>query len=396
MKSFDWIVVGAGITGAALSYELVRQGFSVLLLERHSLLQGATRFGYGGLAYWSGTTELTRQICAEGKAIHQTLSQELEADTQFRELDLVLTIPPDADLEATAQSYAYFADSPRLVSVEEACELEPLLNPAAIAGALTVKHGHIAPEATARAYTQAMIRLGGKVQVGQVTGLLRGENLRITGVICGEEVYHSANVAVCAGALSRSLLKTAGIPVRLYFTHGELVETPPIELNLRTLVMPANTQRFQLEAEASKIELDVLWDQPGYEPAPAILDAGAIQMRDGTVRMGQVSRTLTDPNALVDAQKSEAEIRTQVGRILPALKDLPGTWHHCLIAFSHDRLPLIGAIPGHEGVHLFSGFSNPLAIVPPLARRFARNVTGKTDELLAQLSPTRFGSSTRS
>ncbi|WP_421655268.1 NAD(P)/FAD-dependent oxidoreductase [Leptothermofonsia sp. ETS-13] len=391
MKPFDWIVIGAGITGAALSYELVKRGFSVLLLERHSLLQGSTRFGYGGLAYWSGTTDLTRQICAEGKAIHQTLSQELEADTQFRELDLVLTITPDADLEATAQSYAHFADPPRLVSVKEACELEPLLNPAAIAGALTVKHGHIAPEVTARAYTQAFTRLGGRVKVGQVTRLLHGENLRIIGVACGEEVYHSANVAVCAGALSRSLLKAAGIPVRLYFTHAELVETPPVDLNLRTLVMPADTQRFQLEAEASKAELDALWDQPGYEPAPAILDAGAIQMRDGTLRMGQVSRTLTDPDAPVDAQKSETEIRTQVGRILPALKDLPGIWHHCLIAFSRDRLPLIGAIPGHEGVHLFSGFSNPLAIVPPLARRFAQNAAGKPDELLAQLSPARFG-----
>jgi glycine/D-amino acid oxidase-like deaminating enzyme len=34
MKTQDWIVVGGGITGAALSYELAKKGFSVLLLER--------------------------------------------------------------------------------------------------------------------------------------------------------------------------------------------------------------------------------------------------------------------------------------------------------------------------------------------------------------------------
>ena len=34
MKNYDWIVVGAGITGAALAYELAKQGLQVLLLEK--------------------------------------------------------------------------------------------------------------------------------------------------------------------------------------------------------------------------------------------------------------------------------------------------------------------------------------------------------------------------
>lgn len=337
MKRFDWIVVGAGITGAALAYELVRQGFSVLLLERHAMLQGSTRYGYGGIAYWSGTAELTRQLCAAGIEIQRSLSDELNADTQFRELDLVLTIAPDADPQAIAASYAHFAIPPQLVSVQEACELEPLLNPAAIAGALTVKHGHVHLGTMTDAYTQAFIKLGGTVQVGQVTALQHGQNGQITGVMCGSESYQGANVVICAGALSRVLLKQAGISARLYFTHAELIETPPVELQLRSLVMPAETRRFQLEADASTAELDPLWDQPGHEPVPAILDAGAIQFLDGSLRIGQVSRTLTDPNAGIDPVASEQAIRDQVGNVLPVLKDLPGTWHHCLIAFSRDR-----------------------------------------------------------
>ncbi|MBW4696189.1 MAG: FAD-binding oxidoreductase [Lyngbya sp. HA4199-MV5] len=390
MRTYDWIVVGSGITGAALSYELAKQGLSVLRLERHETLQGATRFGYGGIAYWSGTTDLTRQLCAEGIALQRTLSEELNADTEFRELDLLLTIAPDEDPETIAQAHAHFAIPPQLLSVTEACELEPLLNPQAIAGALTVKHGHVSTTAIAAAYTKAFIRLGGMVQIDQVNGLHHGEEGRVTGVRGQDASYYSANVAICAGALSRSLLKAAGIPVRLYFTHAELIETPPVEVTLRSLVMPANTKRFQLEAEASTADLDTLWNQPGNEPMPAILDAGAIQLLNGSLRIGQMSRVLTDPNAPIDAAASEATMRTSVGAILPALGDLPGTWHHCLIAFSHDRLPLIGAVPGIENVHLFSGFSNPLAVVPALARRFAHSAIGQADELLAQLLPDRF------
>ncbi len=160
MATYDWIVIGAGMTGAALSYELVSQGFSVLLLEQAAEFPSATRYSYGGIAYWSGTTELTRQLCAEGIARHRSLSDELAASTHFVDGDLLLTIPADADPQAIAASYAHFALPPRLLDVAAACALEPLLNPRAIAAALTVKHGRIDPIATTRAYLQAFQRRG--------------------------------------------------------------------------------------------------------------------------------------------------------------------------------------------------------------------------------------------
>jgi glycine/D-amino acid oxidase-like deaminating enzyme len=390
MNSFDWIVVGAGITGAALSYELAKQGLSVLLLEQDAQSRSATRFSYGGIAYWSGTTKLTRILCAEGIAIYRSLSAELEGDTQFREVDLLLTIPPEADPQAAAEFYSQFALPPQLLDVAAACELEPLLNPAAIGGALTVKHGHIDTQATAEAYIQTFQRLGGKMQIDRLTQLVREENQRVTGVTCMNATYACANVAICAGAWSRSLLKAAGIPVPIYFTQGELIDVPSPEIRLQTIVMPAETKRFQLEAAATAPELTSLWDEPGYEVAPPILDAGAVQFQDGRLRIGQISRTLTDRDAVVDASASEQQLRSEVGKILPALQSLPGTWQQCAIAFSHDRLPLIGAVSEGAGVHLFSGFSNPLAIVPPLARRFAAQATGQPDDLLRQLSPERW------
>ena len=172
MKSYDWIVVGGGITGAALSYELTKKGFAVLLLERDAAQQNATRFSYGGLAYWSGTTDLTRQLCREGIERHRNLSAELDADTEFRELDLLLTIDAGADAEKVAANYAHFAIPPQLLNVEEAGELEPLLNKSAIAGALTVRHGHISPTATNQAYCQGFLRLGGTIEIAKVIGLI--------------------------------------------------------------------------------------------------------------------------------------------------------------------------------------------------------------------------------
>ncbi|MFN6462143.1 MAG: NAD(P)/FAD-dependent oxidoreductase [Nostoc sp. DedVER02] len=377
MKTYDWIVVGGGIAGAALAYELVKTGFAVLLLEQYQTPQNATRYSYGGLAYWSGNTPLTRQLCEDAIARYHILSQELDADIQFRELDLLLTISAANDPEATAASYNDSAIPPRLLSVQEACELEPQLNPEAISGALTVKHGHIHPEKTALAYIQAFLRAGGEMQITQVLQVLQD------GVKTTTATFRSANVVICAGGLSRQLLKSAGIPVKLYFTHAEIIETPPMDVQLRTLVMPANQQRFQLEAESSQV--DELWDELGNELVPPILDAGAIQFQDGSIRIGQISRAIADPHAKVNSEDSEKWLRKSVGQVLPALGNLPGTWHHCLVAFSSDKLPLIGGIVAFEGVHIFSGFSNPLVLIPPLAKRYANFVTGEKDEIITQM-----------
>jgi glycine/D-amino acid oxidase-like deaminating enzyme len=299
MKIYDWIVIGGGITGAALSYELAKKGFSVLLLERDAGRQNATRFSYGGLAYWAGTNDLTRQLCREGIDRYRILSAELDAATEFRELDLLLTIDREDDAEKIAASYSHFAICPQLLSAAEAGELEPLLNKSAIAGALRLPHGHISPTATIQAYSQAFVRLGGTVEIAEVMGFVEEEN-RISGVRTAAGNYGCENAVVCAGGWSRSLLKSAGVSVRIYYTRAELLETAPVDLKLRTLVMPAALKRFELEAESSKIEFDRLWDEPGQELVPPILDSGAIQFQDGSLRVGQLSRTLSDLNAKVD------------------------------------------------------------------------------------------------
>jgi len=391
-KSYDWIVVGAGFTGASLSYELAKQDLSVLLIEQHTHLQGATRYSYGGLAFWSGTTDLTRQICAEGEAIHRDLSAELEADTHFRDLDLLMTIDPNEDADAIYQFYQQFAKQPQRISPKEAGELEPLLNSEAIAAALVIPHGQIEPELATKAYVNAFLRAGGELYVGQATGLSYGNQAEVTGVTCEQTSFVAAHTVICAGAFSRALLKSAGIPTRVYFTHAEIIETAPQpDLQLRTMVSQADLKRFDLERSASVDALDLLWDEPGHEPVPPILDAGAIQLPDGRFRIGQLSRTLTDLEASVERSSSEAKIRAGVRPLLPTIADLPGEWCRCQIAYSADQLPLVGAMPGVAGLHLFTGFSSPLAIAPALARRFAAQAVGSEDPLLVALSPQRFG-----
>ena len=372
MKSYDWIVIGAGITGSALAYELSKQNFSVLLLEKDAIARNATFYSYGGLAYWSGTTALTRQLAEEGIELHRHLAEELAGDTEFRELDLLLTIATSDDPDKIAQNYNRFAIAPQLLDVQEACVLEPLLNPNAIAGALKLPHAHINPQKTTQAYQAALICNGGVIKYESVINLIR-QGDQIQGVQTKQNIYHSAHTVVCTGGLTRSLLREMGITTKTYFTHALLIKTPPVDLELKTIVMPALQQRFALEATASDKITQAAWDNPESRVTQSILDPGVVQFRDRSLCLGQISAIATNPETDFNLELAESQIREQLATILPKISEVSGTCHHCLVAFSDDQIANVGAVESLSGLYLFTGFTSPLVFAPAIARRFARN-----------------------
>ena len=394
METFDWIVIGNGLAGAALSYELVRQGLSVLLVDDGNP-DSATRCSYGGIAYWSGTDTITRTLCELGIKRHRQLSEELGASTEFRELDLLLTFGPDIDGTRLVEQYKKFAIAPQLISATEAHNLEPQLNIDNLGGAFTVKHGHVNPIKTIEAFNHSFRRLGGQHMVAAVTGLVTIKQ-KATGILTATQAYAAGNIVVAAGGHSRRLLHNASLSVPLYHTHAEIISLPKVDTKLRALIMPAVAQRFSAETMASSPDTDHLWDDAPHIIAPPILDSGVIQFLDGSTYVGQISRFRTDLSATdINAAQSEADMRRAITAQLPCLANHPGRWRHCLVPFSRDSLPLIGPLPHMEGLHLFSGFTSPFAMLLPIAQRFARWVTkapGTPDSLLDKMQVARFSS----
>jgi glycine/D-amino acid oxidase-like deaminating enzyme len=395
MRSSEVIIVGSGITGAALGYELANLGIKVLLLEQFPNAPSATRYSYGGIAYWAGMTELTRSLCSESLAIHRQLSEWTELSTEFRELPLLGTIDRDQDPIAVLKTFQNFTAAPQLLTPQEAHEIERLLNPDAIAAAVMMPYAHINPIQTAAAYLQAMERLGGQIVYDAVLRVI--PEVGGVQVVGQRETYQSDRAIVCAGGAARALLQDSGIPLRQYFSHAESIETDIYpELQMQTVVMPAEIRRFELEQSAALD--DTAWLQISNpetpqktELLPPILDCGALQFADGSFRFGQISRTQASLTSQASAIESEQWIRNQLSQILPQVAVIPGQWVTCPVAFSGDLLPLVGSVEKTGRLQVLSGFSNPMALVPATARRFAKQlVSAQDDKLLEALLPSRF------
>jgi glycine/D-amino acid oxidase-like deaminating enzyme len=213
-----------------------------------------------------------------------------------------------------------------------------------------------------------------------VLDLVLQEN-KITGVTTKTNTYTGKNTVVCAGGLSRSLLQPVGVTVNNYFTHAQLIMTPPVDLELATVVMPAQQQRLILEAQSTTLD-------PENQSAKLILDPGAVQFMDGSLCIGQISAIADNPQAKFDLAIAEAQIRQRVGNVLPLLEDIPGTCHSCLVAFNNQGIALVGNVANITGLYLFSGFTSTLVYAPILARRFAQSQAGGVDRIIEQLQLT--------
>src|SRR4051794_15412640 len=96
----DVVIVGAGVVGAALAYELARLRQRVLLLERaEGAGLGASRWSLGGTHWLSAAMDpRLRDLCREGLDRHQALSGELGTDSGFQARPILVLAPTEEAL----------------------------------------------------------------------------------------------------------------------------------------------------------------------------------------------------------------------------------------------------------------------------------------------------------
>jgi glycine/D-amino acid oxidase-like deaminating enzyme len=358
-ETTDVAVVGAGIAGLAIARALKERGADVVVLERAGIGSGQSGIQPGGVRQQWGTAVACR-LARESATFWREADATLESPVLlgFRACGYLFVAHSEATLERLQANVAVQNAEgvpSRIVRPEEAATLVPGLGTDTLVGASWCEEdGYFdRPQSVLEAFARgANVRI---VTVGALTPAAGGWEIETSS---GRLAANT--VVVAAGSATVDLVAPLGVELPIESEERHLFLSEPIaERLLEPLVVSAE------RAFAAK------------------------QLGDGRVLASDLAAT-GDPGE--GASRWRARVRAGIRELLPRLEyvDFPivasGAYD-----VTPDRQPILGAVPGYDGLYLAAGFSgHGFMIAPAIARILADAVAGRADPILDELDAARF------
>jgi len=369
-ETYDVVIVGGGIVGAACGAACARGGLKVLVLERGLIGGGATATCMGHVVVMDDS-EAQFALTTYSSRLWRELADELPAGAEYDPCGTIWVAADDEEMEAVEQkhrSYNRAGLDARILGAAELAHAEPSLRSGLAGGLLVTEDIVVYPPVVAQCLLDRAKAHGAEIRTGaEVRGI--GADGRVT-LADGTAVL--ANWAVnAAGCFSPSL--TPGLPIRN--RKGHLVVT----------------DRYPGYIRHQLIEL-------GYLKSAHAVQSDSVAMNIQPRKTGQM---LIGSSRQFDAEGSEAEMPIVDRMIRRATRYIPdlGRLSAIRIWAGHrgatpDKLPLIGPSTAGDRIWLATGHEG-LGITTSLGtgRMLADLLLGRTPEIpAAPYSPLRFAS----
>jgi hydrogen cyanide synthase HcnC len=372
----DVIVVGGGVIGCAVAYELARRSAPVLLLDQ-TLPGRATSASAGGLwpvgeAVGLGCGVIYHAAQADNGKAHgpDPLPDAfrdflVKSNAMFPGLAAALLELADIDIELAPGAGLLFvieSEAERafvecvarslppalrveVLSPEAVARLEPALRRDVAGGALLPGEHQVNPMLLAEAFKRAAIRLGASFRADvRVTGLRR-QGARVVGVEAGEEFLPCGAVVNAAGAWAGRLAATAGRELPVFPVRGQIVLTETLPPTLRCCL--STSACYLLQKSHGEVLIGSTTERSGFD----------------------VSVT---PEAISSLCRGAAQA-------VPLLREVrvKRTWAG-LRPGTPDELPVLGPVAGLDGYfNAAGGFRTGIVASPLTGRVVAQWVTGE-------------------
>jgi glycine/D-amino acid oxidase-like deaminating enzyme len=367
-QSFDLIIVGAGIVGAACAAETAAAGLKTLVLDRGILGGGTTAAGMGHIVVMDDS-EAQFALTEYSRRLWLQMRDRLSADVEYEVCGTLWVAADDEEMGEARRKEKYYAERNSRVEILDGPALrraEPNLRPGLAGGLRVPDDGVVYPPCAARFLMDTARRNGAEFRAGARVRALLPEG----GVELADGTRLSAGRSVNAtGPWSPEL--TPGLPVRKRKGHLLI------------------TDRYPGFVHHQIVEL-------GYLKSAHSISKDSVAFN---IQPRQTGQMLIGSSRQYDAEGAEVDhailsrMLARAVEYLPALAKLSATrvWtgHR---AATPDKLPLIGPSIEHERVWLASGHEG-LGITTSLGtgRLVADLLLGRKTEIPSQpYAPSRF------
>lgn len=364
----DVAIIGGGITGLSLGWELHRRGRRAIVVEKDYTGAGGSGRNVGRIRAMQLTADLARfAVSAQRK--HRNLPDQLGMNTLFWEAGYAWVLYEKEEVERMAALLPMLRElgiKPSLLASEATLRALPILRGGELpAGAVVGRDAVVHHDAVMYAYRKSLSKHGVRLLEGRkVVEVLRRAG-RVAGVRleAGEELEAEA-VVNAAGGWSREISELVGIRVPNTPVRREVLVTEPS----RPFMTPAVT--FYRPCEG--------WFN---QTLRGELVAGVVDTGEGAGLNQSSTFRFIRRTARVLVGKAPRLAQLRVIRQWSGVYDM-----------SPDRMPIVGAVASVPGFYQANGYSGRgFAFAPLVSELLAEEITtGREPELLRPFEPGRF------
>ena len=349
IKNADIIVIGSGVIGSSVAYNLTKKGARVALIEGGTLGCGSSCAcdGFVIMQSKSPGPHLTMALASE--ILYRTLPEELDWDIGYRHCGGMIVIERPEELEAMkvfmSKQQALGLDV-QLLTGDEARKLEPALAPHIAGATVSSRDAQVNPMYLVNGYLHAAKRQGLTIYKNMPVTDITAEGGKVTGVTAGGEKFGADVIVYCGGVQTPKLMSKLGVDIPIKPRRGQLVITEPVEPLIHHVMLCA---RYI----AAKYHPELL---EGAQDDALRLGVGMAleQTEEGGLLIGSTREFVG-----YDKNVTEIGFRTvtsHAARIVPALKRVRAIRTFAgLRPYTPDGKAFMGAVPGFRGLFLAAG-----------------------------------------